>query len=74
MGGEWPRRTAHDYHSGPAQHLQFRRFVRVLTRLYRGCGGAGCKAQNPDSNPILEAWLAKNRIYLREKNNFLNSK
>ena len=41
----------------------------VFTCLVQGCGsgfiGGGCIAQDSYPNPIPEAWLAKNSIYLQ---------
>lgn len=38
--------------------------IRILKHLLRGCSGGGYIAQNPDSDPILEAWLAKTTIHI----------
>ena len=41
--------------------------VRVLRRLLQAYGGGGgSRSQNPHFNPIPEAWLAINSIYLKK--------
>jgi len=49
----------------PERHSAVLIGVRIYSKQYSSC--YGINAQNPDSSPIPETWVAKNSIYLKKQ-------